>query len=104
MWNQHLTNRKLANMRKDRTGKIAYMNHVIPRGGFFEVISSPHMFFEIEIYLAALGMMNENITWTYIVLTVVLNQVYFALETHKWYQTKFKEYPKDRKAIFPNLL
>ena len=42
---------RLANMRRDRHGHVRTLDHVLPYGGPFEYISSPHYSLEISIYL-----------------------------------------------------
>ncbi|KOM34962.1 hypothetical protein LR48_Vigan02g111200, partial [Vigna angularis] len=55
--------------------------YVIPHGDWFEIVSSPHYLSEI-----------------------VANLSFAAVETHKWYSQKFKDYPSNRFAIIPFLL
>uniref|UniRef100_A0A1A9WM31 Polyprenal reductase n=1 Tax=Glossina brevipalpis TaxID=37001 RepID=A0A1A9WM31_9MUSC len=105
-WSQQWkTNMILVNLRKDsKTGKINSEHHLMPRGGLFEMVSSPHMFFEIQIYVAVMGILYQSLTWKLIVIWVTGNQIVNALLTHKWYKENFKNYPKNRKAIIPFLL
>lgn len=94
----------LADLRKDRTGKVKTEKHLLPVGGFFEYVSSPHMLFEVLMYVALLGIIPSSVTWRYCTLWVVLNQSQTAWLTHQWYKEHFKNYPKRRKAIYPFLL
>lgn len=91
-------------MRKSKNGKVVTQKHLLPQGGYFNSVSAPHMYFEVLMYIALFGLLYENITAFYILVWVLSNQVHNALMTHKWYQENFKDYPKDRKAIFPKLL
>ncbi|XP_055376260.1 polyprenol reductase [Condylostylus longicornis] len=103
-WKQQFNSNKiLVEGRMDQNGKIS-QDHILPRGGFFDLISSPHMFFEIVIYLSIFGIIPESQTWLYCTIWVTVNQIQNALLTHKWYLTTFKDYPKQRKAIIPFIL
>jgi 3-oxo-5-alpha-steroid 4-dehydrogenase 3 len=77
--------------------------YVIPRGGMFTLVSCPHYFGEIVIYLglalAALGS-NSVLSW-YPFIWVVVNLWLAAGMTHAWYKDKFKTYPSTRKALLP---
>ena len=53
---------------------ISY-SHVIPSGGLFELISCPHYFAEILIYIALLIVQcGLSTTWWLVVCFVVINQ------------------------------
>ncbi|XP_051133846.1 polyprenol reductase 2-like [Andrographis paniculata] len=85
-----------------RPSKEMINQHTIPRGDWFELVSSPHYFAEIVIYLGlviASGCFDLTIwlLWDF----VVANLTYAAAETHRWYLSKFDDYPKNRRAIFP---
>lgn len=94
----------LANLRKNKKGNIVNNQHHIPSGGYFELVSSPHLFFEVIIYISLWPILWENTTWPFIVLWVVANQVETSFLTHWWYKKTFKNYPKTRKSIIPYLL
>jgi steroid 5-alpha reductase family enzyme len=75
----------------------------IPFGGLFKYVSCPNFlgeliswtgFFLVTLSLPALSFL----LWSCVNLTAR------ALDHHKWYQKEFADYPKNRKAIFPNLL
>lgn len=120
--NQFQTNLILANLRKNKTGLFQFdsigfcyglMNlfsgktvsekHFLPTGGYFKHISSPHMFFEILLYVALYGLVFKNTSFIYVLIWVLVNQVENAHLTHKWYKENYKNYPKERKAIFPKI-
>ncbi|KAK1275711.1 Polyprenol reductase 1 [Acorus gramineus] len=88
----------LGSLRK-RVGGDEY---VIPHGDWFEMVSCPHYLAEIIIYfgvLVATGGLDITI-WLLLVF-VVSNLSIAAIETHKWYQQKFENYPRSRFAILP---
>ena len=75
----------------------------IPAGGLFRYISCPNLFgemiewtgFAILVWsLPALGFA----VWT------IVNLTPRALDHHRWYLSKFPDYPKDRKALVPGVL
>lgn len=101
---QFQSNIILANMRKSKDGKVITQKHLMPKGGYFESVSAPHMYFEVLMYVALFALLYENLTSFYILIWVASNQIHNALLTHKWYKENFKDYPKERKAIFPKLL
>ena len=75
----------------------------IPRGWLYERISCPNYLGEITIWIGW-----SIATWSWAGLAFVMltaaNLVPRALQNHRWYQDKFSDYPKQRKAILPYLL
>jgi 3-oxo-5-alpha-steroid 4-dehydrogenase 1 len=75
----------------------------IPFGGLFKLISCPNYLGEIiswfGFFIVTLGLP----AFSFLVWTMV-NLLPRALDHHKWYREKFREYPADRKAVFPYLL
>lgn len=94
----------LANLRKNEKGSIVTLQHRVPQGDWFEMVSSPHNLAEVLIYLALTFILWGSSTWPFVFLWVLSNQVETALLTHWWYLSKFKDYPTDRKAIIPYVL
>lgn len=101
---QFQSNLILANLRKDRTGQVTNQKHSIPRGGYFEQVSSPHMFFEIVMYAALFAIIGRNTSALYVFAWVLSNQTMNAWLTHQWYRENFADYPPQRRAVFPYLL
>ena len=95
----------LARLRKDKTGTVVTLKHSIPRGSLFNLLSCPHYFAEILIYLSMCLIFNgRSATWLMVCCFVVLNQIIVGLFNHQWYLDTFKDYPKNRKAVIPFLL
>ncbi|KAI3435865.1 hypothetical protein D9Q98_001923 [Chlorella vulgaris] len=96
-WHSHWLLSRLA-------GRAKRTTYMIPRGGAFELVSSPHYLGEVVIYgglvLAVAG--QRSTTWL-MLLWVVTNLSLAAGMTHRWYQQHFKTYPKSRRALFPRL-
>lgn len=126
-YQQCRANLQLANLRKNRRGKtnlkhpklltiskltifnlfagtIVTEKHLLPEGGYFDLVSSPHMFWEIIMYTSLTVILIGNASWLWVFLWVVSNQIENAWLTHKWYLETFKDYPKDRRAIIPGIL
>uniref|UniRef100_A0A1Q3F433 Polyprenal reductase n=1 Tax=Culex tarsalis TaxID=7177 RepID=A0A1Q3F433_CULTA len=101
---QFQSNLILANLRKDRTGAVTTQRHSVPRGGYFELVSSPHMLFEVVMYVALYGLTWRNTSSLYVLGWVISNQMMNAWLTHQWYRENFKEYPTTRRALIPYLL
>ncbi|XP_023166111.2 polyprenol reductase [Drosophila hydei] len=102
---QYTSNMLLVNLRKNaKTGAVQTEEHLMPNGGWFNWISSPHMFFEVVMYYCLADLFTPIITWKLIFLWVASNQTINALLTHQWYKDNFKDYPKRRRAIIPWLL
>ncbi|GAW82527.1 polyprenol reductase [Plasmodium gonderi] len=100
---QHDTHLRLAKLRPKEEKKI-YSPYKVPNGGFFYLVSCPHYFAEILIYLSFL-LLNPNLinllNYTFVLLMLIKN----GIQTHNWYlETARKEYPKQRRVIFPYIL
>ena len=86
---------KLINLRKE--GEKGYK---IPRGGLFDYVTSPNLFGEIVEWMGfAVACWNRGALL--FALYVFANLFPRGISHHKWYLEKFKEYPKNRKAVIP---
>jgi steroid 5-alpha reductase family enzyme len=75
----------------------------IPTGGLFRYVSCPNYLGEIVEWCGwALA------TWTYagalFAIFTIANLAPRALTHHRWYQERFPDYPKERKALVPGIL
>lgn len=100
-YKQFETNMIFINLRKDKTGKVATETHLMPKGGLFKYISSPHMSTEVGMYLILYLLIFKNSSYIYCLAWVVSNQFMNSILTHKWYKETFSDYPKERKAFIP---
>lgn len=98
---QFLSNLILINLRKNKAGAVVTERHLMPTGGYFDLLSSPHMFFEAVMYVALWGLLYRNRTFLFVALFVFGNQIEVAHFTHKWYKDTFPQYPKKRRAFIP---
>lgn len=88
----------LRNLRKP--GETGYK---IPTGGMFEYVSGANFLGEITEWAGfALAAHSVQSVAFSIFTTVVLASRAFS--HHKWYLTKFEDYPKNRKALIPFVL
>uniref|UniRef100_A0A8C4SKH5 Polyprenal reductase n=1 Tax=Erpetoichthys calabaricus TaxID=27687 RepID=A0A8C4SKH5_ERPCA len=92
----------LANLRKENNGKVINMHHSIPVGDWFSLISSPHYFAELLIYISlSLTLGGWNLTWWLVVLYVLFNQALAAALCQEFYHKKFDSYPNVSKVFLP---
>ncbi|XP_011612848.1 polyprenal reductase [Takifugu rubripes] len=102
---QHHSMILLAKLRTGQSGKVESLAHRVPVGGWFELVSCPHYFAELLIYIS-LGLVfgGLSLTWWLVVFYVSFNQALAAQLCHELYTSRFKSYPKHRKAFIPFLL
>lgn len=78
----------------------AVTEYKIPYGGLFRYVSNPQYFGEL-IAWTGFSIVTWGIPGIIIFLISAGNLIPRALSTHKWYQDKFSDYPKERKALAP---
>jgi 3-oxo-5-alpha-steroid 4-dehydrogenase 3 len=103
-YKQYESNMIFINLRKSKSGKIATETHLIPRGGLFQYVSSPHMTCEVAMYCVLYILLLNNSSYIYCLSWVITNQFSNALLTHKWYKHTFSDYPTERKALVPFII
>ena len=91
--NRH-SDKKLISLRKKDQG------YFIPKGGLFNYISCPNHFGEI-VEWAGFAIIAWSIPALSFFIWTFCNLVPRALNHHQWYQSHFKDYPNNRKAIIP---
>ncbi|KAK7257996.1 hypothetical protein RIF29_32369 [Crotalaria pallida] len=98
---QYRCHKILGSLRDSRQAE----EYVIPRGDWFELVSSPHYLSEIVIYASfVIATGGTNLTIWLVFVFVVANLTFAAVETHSWYHQKFEDYPASRSAIIPFIL
>ena len=70
----------LANLRKNEKGTIVTLQHRVPHGDWFEMVSSPHNLAEVLMYLALTFILWGSSTWPFVFLWVLSNQVSCAVD------------------------
>lgn len=102
---QQKCNKLLANLRKDKAGQVITEQHYVPAGGLFDFVSCPHFLIEVILYFLIIFVQDfQFLYWNLIFLLVVTTQTINAVIEHNWYKRKYKDFPKERKAIYPKLL
>ena len=91
------SDRKLISLREKQQG------YQIPRGGLFEIISCPNHFGEI-VEWCGFAIMAWNLPAITFAVWTFCNLSPRSLNHHEWYQEKFEDYPRKRKAVLPYLL
>ncbi|KAF6733103.1 Polyprenol reductase [Oryzias melastigma] len=102
---QHQSIVLLARLRTGKSGAVETLAHRMPTGGCFHLVSCPHYFAELLIYVS-LGFVfgGRSSTWWLLVLYVFFNQALAAQLSHELYVSKYQLYPKHRKALIPFVL
>lgn len=75
-------------------------DYKIPQKGLFKFISCPNLFGEV-IEWCGFAILTWSLPGLAFFIWTFANLVPRALAHHQWYKSKFPEYPKSRKAIFP---
>lgn len=103
-YKQFESNMIFINLRKNKSGSVVTETHLLPKGGLFKYVSSPHMTCEVAMYAVLYLLLHQNTSYIYCLAWVVTNQFSNALLTHRWYKETFSDYPKERKAFIPYLI
>ncbi len=90
---------KLIHLRRTRVSD----GYQIPRGGLFERVSCPNFLGEIVEWGGYALLCWSLPAFSFFVWTFC-NLVPRALSHHRWYKSYFREYPAERKAVFPYIL
>ncbi|KAM8746333.1 polyprenal reductase [Acanthopagrus schlegelii] len=102
---QHQSMVLLARLRTGKSGAVETLAHRVPNGGWFELVSCPHYFAELLIYISlSLVLGGQSLTWWLVVLYVFFNQALAAQLCHDLYTSKYESYPRHRKAFIPFVL
>lgn len=85
---------------KQKKEEESVPHYKIPYGGAFAFVTNPQYFFEL-LGWAAWAMCTANPGGLVVFAVSSANLVPRAFSQHKWYQTKFEDYPKERKVLVP---
>ncbi|CAD5117753.1 DgyrCDS6500 [Dimorphilus gyrociliatus] len=90
-------------LRKNKSGHCVTTGYKLPKGGFFDYISSPQLLAELVIYIS-IGLILNGPTWWLVVAGVAIKEYDAAYHCHEYYKSKFaKDMPSSRKAFIPFL-
>lgn len=95
--NQRSDNILLALRKPGETG------YRIPHGGLFRYVSCPNLLGEM-IEWCGFAIMVWSLPAFSFALWTIINLTPRALDHHRWYQSKFPDYPETRKALLPFIL
>lgn len=101
-WHQYRCHQILADLRSPgATGNHSTPLYSIPRGDWFELVSSPHYLAEVLIYASLVLFTGGHNPGFFLVLVfTILVLLLSARQAHDWYLSKFENYPK-RCVMFP---
>lgn len=89
---------RLLKLRKP--GEIGYK---IPKGGLFKYVSAPNLFGEVIEWIG-FAIATWSLPTASFAIWTFANLIPRGIDHHKWYLRKFKDYPKERKAIIPKII
>ncbi|XP_031381241.1 very-long-chain enoyl-CoA reductase-like [Punica granatum] len=72
----------------------------IPQGGLFSLVTCPHYLFEI-IDFVGLSFISQTIYGFVITLGTIIYLIERSYATRRWYLSKFDDFPRHVKALFP---
>ncbi|KAG5513219.1 hypothetical protein PMAC_001589 [Pneumocystis sp. 'macacae'] len=75
----------------------------IPKGFGFDLVSCPNYFFEYTSWLVVASISRSLSSWIFLAVSGVQMWLW-ALKKHRRYIKEFKDYPKQRKVMFPYIL
>ncbi|XP_023127633.2 polyprenol reductase [Amphiprion ocellaris] len=102
---QHQSIVLLAGLRTGKSGTVETLAHKVPNGGCFELVSCPHYFAELLIYVSlSFVFRGVSLTWWLVVLYVLFNQALAGQLCHDLYISKYDSYPRHRRAFIPFVL
>ena len=77
-------------------------DYKVPHGGLYRFVSCPNYLGEI-VEWSGWALMTWSLPGLAFALYTFANLAPRALKHHRWYQEKFADYPKERKALIPGL-
>lgn len=93
----------LRNLRRPEEVAAGTKVYRIPRGGLFRWVSSPSYLTELVAW-AGFALCTFSLAGVFIFLVSAANLVPRAFATHRWYLSRFPDYPRSRRALVPFLL
>jgi protein-S-isoprenylcysteine O-methyltransferase Ste14 len=88
----------LINLRKP--GETGYK---IPKGGMYRFVSCPNYLGEIMEW-TGWAIATWSLPGLAFALWTAANLIPRALDNHRWYHSKFEDYPAERKAVLPYIV
>jgi protein-S-isoprenylcysteine O-methyltransferase Ste14 len=91
----YLSDKTILNLRNESQAEYS-----IPQGGMFKYVTNPNYLGEF-IQWTGWAILCWSMAGLAFALFTLCNLLPRAVTNHKWYQAKFKDYPKKRKRFFP---
>lgn len=92
----------LRNLRSKDEVERAERVYRIPRGGGFELVTSPSYLGELLMW-SGFAIFTWGLPGVFILAITAANLVPRAVSTHRWYLERFEDYPRSRKVLIPYL-
>jgi len=90
----------LANIRSGQ--KCNSSHYGLPKGDWFELVTSPHYFAEILLYIGITMVQGFKNVWTVMpVISTTLLLLIGAKLSHEWYTEKYGQFIQRRRALIP---
>jgi 3-oxo-5-alpha-steroid 4-dehydrogenase 1 len=96
------SDRVIRNLRTPDEVAAGIKTYRIPQGGLFRWVTSPSYLTELGAW-AGFALCTWSLAGAFIFLISLGNLVPRAYATHRWYRTRFPDYPPERKALIPYL-
>ncbi len=90
----------LRNLRTKEEIERAERVYRIPRGGGYELVSSPSYLGELLMW-TGFSIFTWGLPGVFILAITAANLVPRAISTHRWYLERFEDYPRSRKILIP---
>jgi 3-oxo-5-alpha-steroid 4-dehydrogenase 3 / polyprenol reductase len=94
----------LAKLRSSKSTNVSLSSYSIPRGLNFEYVSCPHYTAEIVMYFSLASMTSWCPAMSALCIFVLFELAFSSRIQHEWYQEKFIDYPRERRALIPFVL
>ena len=83
--------------------KPGEQGYKIPSGGLFRYLSCPNLFGEI-LEWTGFAILCWNLPAAGFAIWTAANLIPRAISHHRWYQSRFQDYPVARKAVIPGVV
>ena len=88
---------------RDRLKREKGPGYHLPNSFLYKYLSAPNYFGEIIEWIGW-AILTASISGVVFLIWVIANLFPRAIAHHKWYISKFENYPKNRKAIIPGII
>jgi 3-oxo-5-alpha-steroid 4-dehydrogenase 1 len=93
----------IRNLRRKAEVESGEKVYRIPKGGLFRYVTNPSYFTEI-LFFIGFAIATWSLGAVFVLVVTAANLIPRAFHSHRWYQEKFEDYPKERKVLIPFVL